>query len=143
MLERDDDSKKSHPAPAALPMRGPAHAAETGLLRLDLSVVALSLVAALACAMPVSAQPAVTAPGDATFNVEQLFASSCGWCHSDGGRVAGKGPLLSNSARSDDYLRNRIKMGKEGAMPAYGSAFSDAQIDAIIKYIRSLRPDQG
>jgi mono/diheme cytochrome c family protein len=116
-------------------------------MRLDLSVVALLLVAvlatSLACAMPASAQPAATTPDDAKFDVEQLFASSCGWCHSDGGRAAGKGPQLTNSPRSDDYLRNRIKAGKEGAMPAYGSAFSDAQIDAIIKYIRSLRPDQG
>ena len=55
---------------------------------------------------------------------------TCGWCHSDGGRVAGKGPQLMNSPRSDDFLRNRIKTGKEGAMPAFGSAFSDAQIDA-------------
>ncbi len=112
-------------------------------LDVDLSILALLLVAVLAallaCAMPTSAQPAATAP-DATFEVEQLFASSCGWCHSDGGRVAGKGPQLANSSRSDDYLRNRIKTGKEGAMPAYGSAFSDVQIDAIIKYIRSLKP---
>ena len=116
-------------------------------MRLDLSVVALLLVAvlaaSLACAMPGSAQPAATAPDDATFDVEQLFASSCGWCHSDGGRVAGKGPQLTNSSRSDDYMRHRIKTGKEGAMPAYGSAFSDSQIDAIIKYIRSLKPDHG
>ena len=116
-------------------------------MRLDLSVVALLLVGVLAAALvsarPASAQPAATAPDDATFDVKQLFASSCGWCHSDGGRVAGKGPQLTNSPRSDDYLRNRIKIGKEGAMPAYGSAFSDAQIDAIIKYIRSLKPAQG
>lgn len=116
-------------------------------MRLDLSVVALLLVAvlaaSLACVMPASAQPAATAPDDATLDVEQLFASSCGWCHSDGGRVAGKGPQLTNSPRSDDYLRNRIKIGKEGAMPAFGLAFSDAQIDAIIKYIRSLKPDAG
>ena len=116
-------------------------------MRLDLSVVALLLVAVLAAslarAMPASAQPGATAPDNATFDVEQLFASSCGWCHSDGGRVAGKGPQLTNSPRSDDYLRNRIKTGKEGAMPAFGLAFSDAQIDAIIKYIRSLKPDAG
>jgi mono/diheme cytochrome c family protein len=116
-------------------------------LTVDLRVLALLMVgvlaASLACAMPASAQPAATAPDDAKFDVEQLFASSCGWCHSDGGRVAGKGPQLTNSPRSDDYLRNRIKIGKEGAMPAYGSAFSDAQIDAIVKYIRSLKPDHG
>ena len=116
-------------------------------MRLDLSVVALLLVGVLAAALvsarPASAQPAATAPDDATFDVEQLFASSCGWCHSDGGRVAGKGPQLTNSSRSDDYLRHRIKNGKVGAMPAYGSAFSDAQIDAMVKYIRSLKPREG
>ena len=117
-----------------------------GSMRLDLRVAALLLVAVLAAslayAMPASAQPVATAPDDATtLDVEQLFASSCGWCHSDGGRVAGKGPQLANSLRSDDYLSNRIKTGKEGAMPAFGSAFSDAQIDAIIKYIRSLKPN--
>lgn len=114
-------------------------------MRLDSTELLLLgvLAAALAWAMPASAQPAASAPDDATFDVQQLFASSCGWCHSNGGRAAGKGPQLANSPRSDDYLRNRIKTGKEGAMPAYGPAFSDAQIDAIIKYIRSLQPDQG
>ena len=43
----------------------------------------------------------------------------------------------------DDYIRSRIKTGKEGAMPAFASVFSDAQIDEIIKYIRSLKPRQG
>jgi mono/diheme cytochrome c family protein len=113
---------------------------------MDLDVIALLpavLAALLAFAMPASAQPATAAPDAATIDVEQIFASGCGWCHSNGGRAAGKGPQLANSSRSDDYLRNRIKTGKEGAMPAYGSAFSDVQIDAIIKYIRSLKPDEG
>ncbi len=48
-----------------------------------------------------------------------------------------------NTTRSDDFIRYRIRHGKEGAMPAFGSMFSDADIDAIIKYIRSLKPDQG
>jgi mono/diheme cytochrome c family protein len=85
-----------------------------------------------------AAQPAAT---KSTLNVPQLFATTCGWCHNDGGRVAGKGPQLMNTTRSDDFIRYRIKHGKEGAMPAFGSAFSDADIDAIIKYIRSLKPD--
>lgn len=116
------------------------------VMKLDLGVVALLpavLAASLKCAVPASAQPAATAPDNATFDVEQLFASTCGWCHSDGGRAAGKGPQLMDSPRSDDFIRNRIKTGKEGAMPAFGSAFSDVQIDAIIKYIRSLKPNQG
>jgi mono/diheme cytochrome c family protein len=76
-------------------------------------------------------------------DVPQLFATTCGWCHSDGGRAAGKGPQLMNTQRSDDFIRNRIKHGKEGAMPAFGSTFSDADIDAIIMYIHALKPGQG
>jgi mono/diheme cytochrome c family protein len=101
-------------------------------------VLAASLISAVA-AMAQSAPATDNAPLD----VESLFASTCGWCHSDAGRAAGKGPQLMDSPRTDDYLRNRIKMGKEGAMPAFSSAFSDAQIDDIIKYIRALKPRQG
>jgi mono/diheme cytochrome c family protein len=79
----------------------------------------------------------------ATVDVPQLFATTCGWCHTDAGRVAGKGPQLMGTKRSDDFIRNRIKNGKEGAMPAFGSMLSDADIDAIIKYIRNLKPDKG
>ena len=100
----------------------------------------IMLAASLKCAGPAMGQSAAPAPDNAPFNVEQLFASTCGWCHSDGGRAAGKGPQLMDSPRTDDYLRDRIKMGKAGAMPAFGSTFSDAQIDDIIKYIRALKP---
>ncbi len=48
-----------------------------------------------------------------------------------------------DSQRDDDFIRNRIKNGKQGAMPAFGAAFSDAQIDEIVKYIRALKPRQG
>jgi mono/diheme cytochrome c family protein len=98
------------------------------------------LAASLICTVPASAQSATPAPENAPFDVEQLFASTCGWCHSDGGRAAGKGPQLMDSPRSDDYIRDRIKTGKQGAMPAFDQAFSDAQIDEIVKYIRALKP---
>ncbi|HLZ02528.1 MAG TPA: cytochrome c [Bradyrhizobium sp.] len=88
-------------------------------------------------------QPAAPAANSDQLDVKQLFATTCGWCHSDGGRVAGKGPQLMDTKRDDDFIRNRIKNGKEGAMPAFGGMFNDAQIDQIIKYIRNLKPDQG
>jgi mono/diheme cytochrome c family protein len=102
-----------------------------------------ALAASLICLVPAMAQNSANTPGDANFDAAQLFATTCGWCHSDGGRVAGKGPQLMDSPRDDDFLRNRIKNGKSGAMPAFGAAFSDAQIDEIIKYIRSLKPHEG
>jgi mono/diheme cytochrome c family protein len=123
------------------------HEMEFCLMKLKLDVMA-SLPAVLAaccvaCAVPAAAQSATPAPDNAPFNVEQLFAATCGWCHSDGGREAGKGPQLMNTKRDDDFIRNRIKNGKEGGMPAFDSTFTDAQIDEIIKYIRALKPQQG
>ena len=88
-------------------------------------------------------QPAAPAPGNEQLDVGQLFATTCGWCHSDGGRAAGKGPQLMESKKDDDFLHNRIKNGKDGAMPAFGAMFSDAQIDGIVKYIRALKPHEG
>jgi mono/diheme cytochrome c family protein len=88
-------------------------------------------------------QPAAAASDNGQLDGRQLFATTCGWCHSDGGRVAGKGPQLMDTKRDDDFIRNRIKNGKEGAMPAFGEAFNDAQIDQIIKYIRALKPHEA
>jgi mono/diheme cytochrome c family protein len=95
-----------------------------------------AILAALAAPAASDEQPAKS-----TLNVDQLFATVCGFCHSDGGRAAGKGPQLMNTKRSDDFIRNRIKNGKEGAMPAFGKTFSDADIDKIIAYIRALKPN--
>ena len=72
-----------------------------------------------------------------------VFNSTCGWCHQGNGRVAGGiGPKLMNSERSDDFIVARIKNGKEGAMPAFGAQFSDAQIQALLRYIRNLKPEK-
>lgn len=102
-----------------------------------------SLLLALLLFLAAAAADAQQAGQKSPLDVPQLFATTCGWCHSDGGRAPGKGPQLMNTQRSDDFIRNRIKSGKEGAMPAFGATFSDADIDAIIKYIRGLRPEQG
>jgi mono/diheme cytochrome c family protein len=104
------------------------------------NVALLAAALALACAAPAASQQTAAAPDNAQTDVQQLFATTCGWCHSDGGRAAGKGPQLMNDAHDDNFLRDRIKNGKPGAMPAFGETFSDAQIDDIIKYIRSLKP---
>jgi mono/diheme cytochrome c family protein len=106
--------------------------------------VLLPLVLAVQLAVSVvparAQQPATPGPENGQIDVAQLFATTCGWCHSDGGRAAGKGPQLMDTKRDDDFIRNRIKNGKEGAMPAFGAMFNDSQIDQIIEYIRALKP---
>ena len=78
------------------------------------------------------------APG--AVDVNQLFATSCGWCHFKGGREAGKGPKLMDTALTDSEIIARIRAGKIGSMPAFGSTFNDAQLAAIVAYIRALKP---
>jgi mono/diheme cytochrome c family protein len=83
-----------------------------------------------------AAPQAEASPSD--IDGQQMFATTCGFCHQDGGRAAGRGPKLSKSERSDEYIIERIKKGKTGAMPEFGSVFSDGQIIAILAYIRGL-----
>ena len=82
------------------------------------------------------ASPAQASPND--IDGEHMFATTCGFCHQDGGRAAGRGPKLSKSERSDEFIIERIKKGKVGAMPEFGSVFSEGQIIAILAYIRGL-----
>ncbi len=76
----------------------------------------------------------------AAIDGKMLFATTCGFCHEDGGRQAGRGPQLAGSKRSDEFIVNRITNGKPGKMPAFGRTYSPDQIKQILAYIRGLQP---
>lgn len=102
---------------------------------LNKSIAACAVIASLA------ASPAFAAKEMNDAQAKELFATTCGWCHSDGGRQAGKGPKLADTKRSDAFITNRIKHGKEGAMPAFEGTLNDKQIKGIIHYIHGLKSD--
>lgn len=85
-------------------------------------------------ASPATQQPAASVDP----KVSRLFATSCGWCHQGGGRVAGRGPKLAGTDKSDEFIIRQIKQGKPPGMPAFGKSFNDDQIQAIVGYIRAL-----
>jgi mono/diheme cytochrome c family protein len=71
-----------------------------------------------------------------------LFISyGCGWCHEGGGRKAGKGPQLMGSERDDNFILTRIATGSAGRMPAFGESLSGPDFQALLAYIRSLKPE--
>jgi len=71
-----------------------------------------------------------------------LFISyGCGWCHEDAGRQAGKCPQLMNSQRDDNFILSRIATGSAGKMPAFGAALTGPDFQALLVYIRSLKPE--
>src|SRR5436189_4066400 len=102
-------------------------------------VKSISLIAGVAMApsIGVGAQQG-QAPDKIDIDGETMFATSCGFCHQSGGRAAGRGPKLAGTTLSDDFIADRVRKGKPGAMPAYGSVFSESQIMAIVGYIRTL-----
>jgi mono/diheme cytochrome c family protein len=116
-------------------------------------LVALGMVAAecLAVAQGLGGKPAPRSAAPAPppqaspddIDGPTMFATSCGWCHSSGGKAAGRGPKLAGTTKSDEFIIDRIKKGKSPGMPAFGRAFSDGQIIAILAYIRSLDDDGG
>lgn len=89
-----------------------------------------------------------------TASGSELFANLCARCHgvNGGGGVpafAG-GPAPRNfhdhefqSTHTDEQLKLTIKNGKGTAMPAFGNAFDEAQLGALVGHIRSFDPEKG
>jgi mono/diheme cytochrome c family protein len=73
---------------------------------------------------------------------KQVFANNgCGWCHEGSGTEAGRGPPLANTKRTNEFLATRIMNGKPGRMPAFGGNFDDQQLNDLIAFIHSIKPE--
>ncbi len=80
-------------------------------------------------------------------SADAVFDSICARCHgAEGyggpGFDGGPGPRNFHDAefqasRTDDDLRNTIRKGRNGRMPAFGSAFNDEQLDGLVRRVRS------
>ena len=77
-----------------------------------------------------------------------LFASKCAACHGKDG--SGNTPMGKNlklrdlgsadvQKMSDKEIKDIVDKGKPPKMPSYGGKLSSAQIDDLVKYIRSLK----
>lgn len=92
----------------------------------------------LLMAMLLLAVPLAAAPHGA-----ELYAQSCAVCHGADGRGGVGVPLALSSflpSVSDDYLAATIRHGRPGrVMPAF-SQLSDAEVHAIVAYLRSWMP---
>ena len=73
-----------------------------------------------------------------------LFISyGCGCCHEDGGRKAGRCPQLMGTERDDNFILTRIAAGSPGKMPAFGEALTGDDLNTLLSYIRSLKPESN
>jgi mono/diheme cytochrome c family protein len=90
----------------------------------------------------VEAEPIDMSP-EAIARGERLFDITCASCHGAGGYGTPMAPALNNAlfldATSDAAIRQIIAMGVTGTvMPAWGARLSDAQINDLIAYLRSM-----
>ena len=103
-----------------------------------LQTAAVLVALGLSCAVLADEQKAPAKSIDA----KKTHSTICGYCHGDFGRAPGKAPQLMNSERSDEYMFNTIKNGRPGKMAAFSSAFTDDQIRQLVKFYRSLKPNE-
>jgi mono/diheme cytochrome c family protein len=120
------------------------------MFRLSLWLVVTGVATWLAASSPGSAaddqgQAASPAPASTTdespataIDVKKLFASQCAWCHADYGMKPGKGPKLAGTRMTEKQVHDRIRDGKEDAMPPFRRVLTEEQITAFAKYIKSL-----
>jgi mono/diheme cytochrome c family protein len=87
-----------------------------------------------------AATDAAQEPPKPALNVKKMFATNCSWCHDDYGMAAGKGPRLAGTSMTEQQVAQRIRNGKDGAMPAFRKTLSEEQIAAFASYIKSLKP---
>jgi mono/diheme cytochrome c family protein len=67
-----------------------------------------------------------------------LFDRNCAHCHGDDAR-GDEGPSLYDLMKSDARITSIIKGGVKGEMPSFAKKFNDADVQALISYLRTLK----
>ncbi|MGA3172430.1 MAG: c-type cytochrome [Chthoniobacteraceae bacterium] len=67
-----------------------------------------------------------------------FFAQSCADCHGDDAH-GDEGPDLHNLAISNARIAAQIKNGTKDQMPSFSRKYNEAQVAALVAYVRSLR----
>ena len=67
----------------------------------------------------------------------RFFTMSCVECHGDDAH-GDEGPDLHKLAISNSRIAATIKKGVKGEMPTFAKKYDDAQVAALIAYLRSL-----
>jgi mono/diheme cytochrome c family protein len=91
---------------------------------------------------------------DTTAQARDLFAGTCARCHGPDGTggvpLFDGGPSPRNfhdhsfhAARTDEQIKQTIVNGKGTGMPAFGATFNDAQLNALVAYVRGFDAEKG
>jgi len=67
-----------------------------------------------------------------------LFMMNCAHCHGADAR-GDEGPDLHGVTKSAARIASLIKNGKKGEMPKFSSKLNDAEVQALVAFVRSLK----
>jgi len=80
-------------------------------------------------------QPALSA---AVAHGQKLYAVNCSHCHADDA-TGDEGPDLHGLTKSDERIKAIITNGIKGEMPSFGKKLQEADKEALVGFLRSLR----
>jgi mono/diheme cytochrome c family protein len=69
---------------------------------------------------------------------QKLYAVNCSHCHADDA-TGDEGPDLHGLTKSDERIKAIIANGIKGEMPAFGKKLQEADKEALVGFLRSLR----
>ena len=69
---------------------------------------------------------------------QKLFAVNCSHCHADDA-TGDEGPDLHGLTKSDERIKSIITNGIKGEMPSFGKKLQEADKEALVGFLRSLR----
>jgi len=95
---------------------------------------------AFAAAASAAGDDALAIPAEGTLekNGYTLFMLNCAHCHGADAR-GDEGPDLHGVLKSDARIASLIKNGKKDEMPKFGTKLTDAEVQALIAFVRSLK----
>ena len=111
----------------------------SGLAAVSLALAAGELIRPKAPA-PSDAKATSVIPSDGTQARQgySLFLQNCAHCHGNDAR-GDEGPDLHGVPKSDARIASLIKNGIKGEMPKFGAKLTDADVQALIAFVRSLK----
>lgn len=69
---------------------------------------------------------------------QKLFAVNCSHCHADDA-TGDEGPDLHGLTKSDERIKGIITNGIKGEMPSFSKKLQEADKEALVSFLRSLR----
>ena len=108
-------------------------------LRWLIAVVAcVSAACAVRGGAPANSDGENSLRGGAAAEGRRLFLQNCAHCHGDDAR-GDEGPSLYELRKSDDRINKIVREGIKGEMPAFKNKLNEANVAALIAFLRTLK----